>query len=117
MSDKKKAVNDPALIAACGLYCGACYRYLKGKCPGCRENAKAKWCRIRTCVLEQGCPSCAGCARDDYQTCGIFNNRMGKFFAFIFRSNRPACVARIREIGEKKYAEEMAEKGQMTIRR
>lgn len=117
MSMKKQAVNDPSLIAACGLYCGSCYRYLKGKCPGCRENIKASWCKIRSCVLEHEYANCAGCTHDDYATCKIYNNKLGKFFAFIFRSNRPACIARIKEVGEKQYAEEMAEEGLMTIKR
>jgi len=28
-------------IAACGLHCGACRKFLSGKCPGCRNNEKA----------------------------------------------------------------------------
>lgn len=30
-------VSNPALIANCGLCCGACKAYLKEKCPGCAE--------------------------------------------------------------------------------
>lgn len=113
----KTPVNDPALIAACGLYCGSCSRYLKDKCPGCRDNTKAAWCKIRSCVQEQGLGSCAGCKTADYTRCRTFNNPIGKVFAFIFRSNRPACVARIREVGPQAFAKEMAAAGKMTIRR
>jgi hypothetical protein len=42
---------------------------------------------------------------------------MAKMFGFIFRSDRTACVARIKEIGFEKYAEEMAEKRMQTIKR
>jgi hypothetical protein len=113
----KQPVNDPALIAACGLYCGSCSRYLKSKCPGCQANDKATWCKIRSCVLSQGIASCAACTTSDYQACRIFNNPIGRFFSFIFRSNRPACIARIREIGPDAFASEMAKQGTMTIRR
>ncbi len=30
----KEIVSDPKLVAYCGLYCGACKRYLQEKCPG-----------------------------------------------------------------------------------
>mgnify|MGYP001174253203 CR=1 FL=1 len=40
------------LVAYCGLYCGQCTKYLKGKCPGCKENEKASWCKTRSCCIE-----------------------------------------------------------------
>ena len=46
------AVNAD-LVASCGLYCGACRAHLAGKCAGCRENAKATWCKIRSCCAEK----------------------------------------------------------------
>ena len=48
----KEIVTDTGLIAYCGLYCGACGRYRKDRCPGCHENEKAAWCRVRTCCRE-----------------------------------------------------------------
>ena len=36
---------DAAYVAACGLYCGACRKFVKGQCPGCWENKKADWCK------------------------------------------------------------------------
>ena len=41
----KEIVADTNLIGYCGLYCGACKRYLKDKCPGCHKNEKAAWCK------------------------------------------------------------------------
>jgi phage FluMu protein Com len=41
-SKMKQIVSSPELIALCGLYCGACKAYLSDKCPGCRENNKAR---------------------------------------------------------------------------
>ncbi|MBN2144478.1 MAG: DUF3795 domain-containing protein, partial [Candidatus Aureabacteria bacterium] len=52
---------NPRLVAFCGLYCGACGRYLKNKCPGCVGNEKAAWCSVRTCCLENHFSSCAEC--------------------------------------------------------
>ena len=42
----KEMTNNSQQIAACGLYCGACKKFLNGKCPGCKENEKASWCKI-----------------------------------------------------------------------
>ena len=47
--EAKQIVVDKKLIAKCGLYCGACNSYITGKCPGCNENVKATWCKIRNC--------------------------------------------------------------------
>lgn len=54
-------------IAACGLYCGACRKFISGKCPGCRQNEKAAWRRIGTCAIESRfsrmCRMYQGCCR------------------------------------------------------
>ena len=117
----KQITADRALIAKCGLYCGACPIYLKGKCPGCEKNTKAeKWCKVRTCNLQNGTANCAHCKVDTVETvetCKVYNNPMAKIFSFIFRSNRPACIARIREVGEDAFAKEMAETGRPTLPR
>ena len=68
------------MVAACGLYCGACKKYRMGKCTGCHENEK-------------------------------------EIFAFVFRSDRPACIRYIRENGEQAFAEEMTKRGEQTIRK
>jgi hypothetical protein len=39
----KEVLVNKDLVAHCGLYCGACGAYLKGRCPGCHENVKAGW--------------------------------------------------------------------------
>jgi hypothetical protein len=57
----REIIADKKLIAFCGLYCGACARYLAEKCPGCRENEKASWCGVRSCCLERGYAGCADC--------------------------------------------------------
>jgi len=67
----------------CGLYCGACVRYLSTKnerinslaidsglspeafqCTGCKTNQvsrRCKSCTIRECAIERGLDSCANC--------------------------------------------------------
>ncbi|HNW29882.1 MAG TPA: DUF3795 domain-containing protein [Spirochaetota bacterium] len=109
---------DTNLVAFCGLYCAACSRYVKEKCPGCRQNEKAAWCGVRACCLKRGYGSCADCTDfRDARECGIFNNFMARIFGFIFRSDRVACVDAIREKGYEGFARDMAARHARTIRR
>lgn len=98
-------------IAACGLYCGTCRRFERGKCPGCAANSAATWCSVRTCCGENGWQSCADCTRMPLEKCGKFNNFIGKVFGVIFRSDRSGCIRRIREVGAAAFAEEMQRSG------
>lgn len=116
--EKKNIITDKNLIAYCGLYCGACRSYLKGSCPGCHENTKASWCKIRSCNMEHGYSSCADCTEfSDVKECRKFNNLFSKVFAILFRSDRPACIAKIKELGYENFAAFMAENQLQTIRR
>lgn len=108
--------NNSQLIAACGLYCGACRKFLKGKCPGCKGNEKASWCKIRKCCLEKGFHTCAECDKD-VKECRIHNNLVDKLFAFLFNSDRSACIHHIKKHGEEAFAKTMADKKQMTIKK
>ncbi len=105
------------LVAYCGLYCGACPRYKKGKCTGCRENEKLGWCGIRTCNREKGFHNCAECPETAFRACSLVHNGMSRFFAMVFNSDRDACVARIREVGAEAFAGEREAAGLHTIRR
>lgn len=107
---------DKQAIAACGLYCGGCRKYRNGKCPGCHENEKASWCKIRQCCMERGFHTCAECDKDVTE-CRHYDNFIGKVFAFVFRSDRPACIRYIRENGEQAFAEEMTRRGLMVMKR
>jgi hypothetical protein len=103
-------VKDVNLIAACGLYCGACRQYLKDRCPGCRKNDKAKWCTLRLCVKEKGYSTCAECAEfADVNECRKFNTFFSKIFAVIFNSNRKACIEQIKSQGLEIHAVIMTE--------
>ncbi|MCL5260691.1 MAG: DUF3795 domain-containing protein [Gammaproteobacteria bacterium] len=114
----KEIIVDDKLIAMCGLYCGACKRYLKGACPGCRENLKATWCKVRTCCLENSFSCCADCQKfADYNQCKKLNNFISKIFAFIFGSDRIGSILRIKKIGKTGYAEERCREKSMSIKR
>jgi len=108
-----ETVADPALVAHCGLYCGAS----KGKCPGFRENAKAGWCKVRTCCQEHDYATCADCAEfPDTRQCRKFHNLFSRIIGFVLRSDRRACIERIRAVGPEAFAREMAEKRAQTLR-
>ena len=110
--------DDPDLVAHCGLYCGACGAFLKERCPGCHENAKATWCKVRSCCQGNGHATCADCGTHAApKACNKFHNFFSRIIGFVLRSDRLACIERVREIGVKAYAKEMAEKGAQTIRR
>lgn len=112
----KNIESDKQLIASCGLYCGACRKFLSEKCPGCHLNEKASWCGIRTCVHQQGFHSCAECIKD-VTGCKTYSNFIGKIFAFLFRSDRPAFIRYIREHGEEAFADEMTRRKCQTMKK
>ena len=106
------------LVAACGLYCGACGRYKKGRCAGCRDNVKATWCGIRRCCTEKNYNSCAECTEfTDLKKCKKFNNIPGKIIGFLTGSDRFACIYRIKEIGYEPFVIEMDSKGLQAIKK
>jgi hypothetical protein len=114
----KEMVADPHLVAFCGLYCGACKRYLNEKCPGCHDNVKASWCKVRTCCLGHEYSSCADCKEfNNPNDCKKFNNFISKIFGFIFKSNRAACIDQIKEIGITAHAGKMSELKLQSIRK
>jgi hypothetical protein len=114
----KPVVADVNLVAYCGLYCGACGAYRRGRCPGCHENHKATWCKVRACCREHGYASCADCGEiADPGDCRKFNNLISKLFGLIFRSDRRACILQIRQQGLPVHAELMAASQAHTIRR
>jgi len=106
----KEIKANKELVALCGLYCGACKKYLNEKCPGCHENSKASWCKIRTCCLENNYLSCADCKEfTNPNDCKKFNNFMAKLFSLIFKSDRAGCIEQIGKIGIEGHAKKMAE--------
>jgi len=114
----RELVAEQSLVAYCGLFCGACGAYRKGRCPGCAGNDKASWCKIRGCCRQKNIGSCAECLEfPGVMECKKFNNLMSKIFAALFKSDRSACIRQIREIGRQGHAEKMAEMKAQTIRK
>jgi hypothetical protein len=110
--------NDVKFVAFCGLYCASCKKFTDGKCPGCAENTKASWCKIRSCCIENNYASCADCKEfKDPMQCKKFNNIIAKIFGFVFKSDRAACISLIKEKGYNGFASYMSEKGWQTIKR
>lgn len=113
-----EVLANPHLVAACGLYCGACGAYRRGRCPGCRGNEKATWCQVRTCCRTAGIDTCAQCATiSDPAECGKYSNPIARLFGWLFRSDRRACILQIRQQGLAGHAEMMAAQGRHSIRR
>ena len=109
---------DAGLVARCGLYCGACRSYLRGKCQGCSENVKATWCTIRSCCADRQIATCAECVDfSDPRDCKKFDNLMSRLFGLVMRSDRAACIAQVRELGLEGHASAMAALGRQSIRR
>ena len=109
---------DAGLVARCGLYCGACRSYLKGRCKGCSENVKATWCAIRSCCAEREIATCAECADfSDPRDCRKFDNLISRLFGLVIRSDRAACMDQVREHGLEGHAAAMAALGRPSIRR
>jgi|SRR5690554_236018 len=114
----ERKTDNQSLVAYCGLYCGACNMYIKGKCPGCHLNEKASWCKLRICCMDQHYQSCADCQEfADPNRCKKFNNFMSKVFAFLFKSNRKACINLIKEKGYDEYSKYMDAEQKMTVKR
>lgn len=114
----KEIVSDSKLVSFCGLYCGSCSKYLKGKCAGCFDNVKATWCKVRSCNMEKNQASCADCKEfADPSACKKYNNIFSKFFSLVFRSDRDACLAYIRTNGYNDFAAYMSKNGWVTIKK
>ena len=115
---KKEIIIDTKQIAYCGLYCGACPKHLKGKCPGCHNNEKASWCKVRKCCIEKNIGSCADCNEfENVKDCKLLNNFLAKVFAVLFNSDRHACLDMIKAEGYENFAKFMADNNKVTLKR
>jgi len=113
----KEIIADTKLISRCGLYCGACKKYINGKCPGCNEKTNAQWCKVRTCVEENAYTTCADCTICKLEECKKLNNFVAKVFSIIFRSDRDAGIKMIREKGAEAFVEYLVKEKAMAIKR
>jgi hypothetical protein len=108
----------PDLVAACGLYCGACRAYQRARCPGCRENSRATWCAVRTCCIDHDHATCAECTTHaDPAACAKFHNLVSRVVGVVMNSDRRACIQQIRALGISGHAAFMAERRLQTLPR
>jgi hypothetical protein len=115
---EKQITSDVKQISYCGLYCGACDKYLNGKCSGCADNTKAAWCKVRSCCIENNYKSCADCREfSNVKDCKKYNNFIARMFGLIFQSDRAACIALIKEKGYEGFAGYMAENKIVALKR
>jgi hypothetical protein len=114
----KTITSDAAMVAYCGLYCGACGSYLKGRCPGCHDNKKASWCKVRACCRERAYRTCADCKdHEDPRQCRKHNNVISRIVGIVLNSDRAACIAQIKRIGVQGHADIMTRQRKQTIKR
>lgn len=106
---KNEIVYDETLVAYCGLYCGACPRYLQNKCNGCRENNHfPKHCAVKPCNIDNNYDNCAECqVLENIKHCKKFNPFLIKFGEFITGTSRKKCIEKIREYGKQEFAKYM----------
>jgi len=111
-----------SLISYCGFYCGACPKYLKGDCQGCKGDSPKcavgfKACKVRPCCIAKGINSCAVC--DEYSSvkdCTLYNPFLIRFGQFITRTNRRKGIEMIKERGEDEFVKYMVDKNWVTIK-
>ena len=109
--------RNPDLVAKCGLYCGNCGKYQKGKCAGCEANVKAAWCKARSCCIENGYATCADCTTSTPRECKKFSNFVSDLFSLIFRSDRPASIEYIKTHRREAYIDLMIDQKRMVIKK
>jgi hypothetical protein len=98
------------LISRCGLYCGACKKYLKNICSGCRTKAPPSWCEVSPCAASKDLFSCADCSDfPDVYRCGRLYPFKYRFGEWVAGMSRKAGIEMIRTDGCERYVQFMVE--------
>lgn len=100
---------ESVIIANCGLVCTNCGMYKKGKCLGCFGGKPMNSnCSIKHCAQDHQYATCADCQEyTELKQCGKLNNLIGKFFGFIFRTDKIGNLNRIRKVGYEQFKKEV----------
>lgn len=110
------------MISYCGFYCGACPKFVKGQCLGCKGD-KPKCavgynaCKVRPCCMQNAYATCADCTK--YKTvkdCKEFNPLMIRLGQFITSTNRRLGIELIKKEGEAAFVQFMAEKNWVSVK-
>ena len=102
-------IDDPYLIAPCGINCGVCRAYLiqKTKCPGCRADDSNKpisrtKCKIKTCdVFKKDANFCYECL--DFPCDNL--KRLDKRYRTKYHMSPIENLENIKNLGLKKFLE------------
>ena len=106
---EKQIVKDENLIAYCGLYCGACPTYIKGKCEGCRGNSPKnavlyKQCKVKPCCADNDFFTCADCTiYASPKECKKYNPLLLKIASWIESSDRSKAIEMIKTKGRAEF--------------
>ncbi|HEY5591742.1 MAG TPA: DUF3795 domain-containing protein [Paludibacter sp.] len=115
--------SDLKLISYCGFYCGACPKYIKKECLGCKGDSSEcaigfRACKVRPCCIENGYSSCAECEKfDSVKECQIYNPILVRFGQFITRTSRRKGIEMIKEKGAESFLIFMMENRKVTMKR
>lgn len=99
------------LVSYCGLYCGACKKYVNKECNGCKSESKVtpKWCKVKPCNEEKEITSCAECTEfSDVKKCKKLYPLSYKFGEVIAQMSRKDGIEMIKNKGYEEFAEFMA---------
>jgi hypothetical protein len=122
MKPTKQIIANEDLISYCGFYCGACPKFQKDECTGCKgDNPKCaagyKACKVRPCCLENGYSTCADCKKyETVKDCKDYNPLMIRFGQFVTRTNRRKGIEMIKEKGETGFMNFMIDKKWVTVK-
>lgn len=104
------SAGENNLAGCCGIYCGLCPRYqskAKSRCPGCKMLSLTISCKIYNCCAKQmGFVTCARC---DGFPCERFE-KFYDFDSFVTRAAGRANLARIAEIGLRRWLGEQSKR-------
>jgi len=120
--DTQNILIKEELISYCGLYCGACPKFQKNECEGCKGDSLKcavgfKSCKVRPCNIEHSYTSCADCKEySSVKQCKKYNPLLVRFGQFISRTNRRLCIEMIQEKGADAFVSFMAEKKWITMK-
>lgn len=118
----KTAEPELRLISYCGFYCGACPKFTKGECEGCKGNDPKcavgyKACKVRPCCIENGYGTCADCRKfESVKNCRPYNPMLIRFGQFITGTNRSKGITLIKEKGESEFLRFMRDKNWVTMK-
>ena len=114
--------KDENLISYCGFYCGACPKFIKGECKGCKGDMPDcalgyKPCKVRPCCIDHQYDSCADCQKyDSVRDCRDYNPLMIRIGQFITQTNRRKGIELIKEQGKTAFLKIMIDRNWVTVK-